>query len=49
MIVGNGLVASAFLPYFAEDPEIMIFASGVSNSRETRKEEFVREEKLLRA
>lgn len=26
----------------------MIFASGVSNSRETRKEEFVREEKLLR-
>ena len=48
MIIGRGLVASAFRPYFGEDPEITVFASGVSNSRETRVEEFLREEMLLR-
>ena len=47
MIIGRGLVASAFLPYFADDPAVTVFASGVSNSRETRQEEFVREEGLL--
>lgn len=48
MIIGRGLVGSAFLPYFAEDPRTVIFASGVSNSRETREEEFLREEHLLK-
>lgn len=48
MIVGRGMVASAFLPYFKDEPEITVFASGVSNSRETREEEFLREEILLR-
>lgn len=47
MIIGNGLVATAFKPYFAEDPEILAFASGVSNSRENREQEFLREKKLL--
>jgi nucleoside-diphosphate-sugar epimerase len=49
MIIGRGLVASAFVPYFENDPEITVFASGVSRSNETRKEEFLREEELLRA
>ncbi|WP_284757514.1 NAD-dependent epimerase/dehydratase family protein [Agrobacterium sp. fls2-241-TYG-188a] len=48
MIVGSGLVAKAFLPYFADDAAITVFASGVSNSSETRAEEFLREETLLR-
>lgn len=49
MIIGRGLVASAFLPYFEYDPEVTVFAAGVSNSSETRQEEFLREENLLRA
>ena len=49
MIVGRGLVASAFRPYFEDDPEVTVFASGVSNSSETRAGEFLREEKLLRS
>lgn len=48
MIVGNGLLAKAFGPHFGGDAEIIIFASGVSNSLETRREEFAREEALLR-
>ncbi len=48
MIVGQGLVASAFQPYFTDDEAITVFASGVSNSRETRQAEFAREEALLR-
>ena len=48
MIIGRGLVASAFLPYFEDDPEVTVFAAGVSNSSETRAEEFLREETLLR-
>lgn len=34
---------------FRSNPEITIFASGVSNSQETRTEEFERERRLLRA
>jgi nucleoside-diphosphate-sugar epimerase len=48
MIVGRGLLAQAFGPHFAEDPRFVIFASGVSNSLETRPEEFAREAALLR-
>jgi nucleoside-diphosphate-sugar epimerase len=47
MIVGNGLVATAFRPWFAKDAGRLVFASGVSNSRETRAEEFARERALL--
>jgi nucleoside-diphosphate-sugar epimerase len=41
MIVGRGLLASAFEPHFARNP-------GVSNSLETSVSEFVREDSLLR-
>jgi nucleoside-diphosphate-sugar epimerase len=46
MIVGKGLIASLFFENDRED--IIFFASGVSNSMETRKEEFLREENLIK-
>ncbi len=45
MIIGKGLIASQFLEVDRED--VIFFASGVSNSSETRKEEFLREQKLV--
>ncbi|XPV67643.1 MAG: hypothetical protein ACNI25_09975 [Halarcobacter sp.] len=47
MIVGNGLIAKEFLEY-SNSKNILIFASGVSNSKEERVDEFLREENLLR-
>jgi len=47
MIVGKGLLAQAFTPHFGTSPDIVIFASGVSNSLESRLEEFERERALL--
>ena len=47
MIVGKGLLAGAFEPRFGTDPDVVVFASGVSNSLETRAEEFARERTLL--
>ena len=49
MIIGNGLLARAFSPFYADDPEVLVFASGVSNSRETCAAEFEREKQLLQA
>jgi len=49
MIVGNGLLARAFAPIYGDNPHITVFASGVSNSRESRPQEFARECGLLRA
>jgi len=46
MIIGNGIIANAVRPYDRED--IVFFASGVSNSLETRTSEFERELSLLR-
>lgn len=48
MIVGKGLLARAFEPCFGEAPDVIVFASGVSNSLETRPGEFAREAALLR-
>jgi hypothetical protein len=45
MIIGDGDIASAI----KDRDDILFFASGVSNSRETSKEEFDREMDLLRA
>lgn len=45
MIIGNGLLASKFREY--KNSNVIIFASGVSNSLETRDCEFEREKKLL--
>ncbi|MEJ2497376.1 MAG: NAD(P)-dependent oxidoreductase, partial [Sulfurovaceae bacterium] len=46
MIIGNGMLAHEFSDY-KDDNDIIIFASGVSNSGETRESEFEREKELL--
>lgn len=47
MVIGNGLIANAFSE-FKDIDNIIIFASGVSNSMETKKKEFNREIDLLK-
>lgn len=47
MIVGNGLIANAFLNY-KNDDNIIIFASGVSNSSDASDLDFKREVNLLK-
>jgi nucleoside-diphosphate-sugar epimerase len=47
MIIGNGLVAKGFAVYQKKE-NVIIFASGVSNSKEQRKKEFEREFNLLK-
>jgi nucleoside-diphosphate-sugar epimerase len=46
MIVGNGMIANVFNERF-EVENVIIFASGVSNSKETRPEEFKKELNLV--
>lgn len=46
MIIGNGLLAKEFNDYYNDD-SIIIFASGVSNSKEDDPKEFEREKFLL--
>jgi nucleoside-diphosphate-sugar epimerase len=48
MLVGGGLIARAFAE-FGANPDIKIFASGVSNSLETSRDEFSRERNLLQS
>ena len=48
MIVGRGLLARAFEAHFGGTTDVVVFASGVSNSLETRPSEFAREAALLR-
>ncbi|SHE72144.1 NAD-dependent epimerase/dehydratase family protein [Chryseobacterium vrystaatense] len=45
MIIGNGILANALRPFDTKD--IIFFASGVSNSLETKTSEFTRELNLL--
>ncbi len=45
MIIGRGLIANLFTEVDLD--EVVFFASGVSNSSETRKEEFLREQNLV--
>lgn len=47
MLIGNGMLAKG-LKAFEGDQEILIFASGVSNSKETDRNEFQREFELLK-
>lgn len=47
MVVGNGLIASAFAEFQQKD-DYLIFASGVSNSLETKPAAFKREFDLLK-
>jgi len=47
MIVGKGLLANAFEQHYGRRSDVVVFASGVSNSGERRVEEFERERNLL--
>jgi len=47
MVVGNGLIASVFKEEYKDRDDVVIFASGVSNSLETDVDQFHREENLL--
>jgi len=47
MIIGNGLLASGFYESIDLFDDCVIFASGVSNSKETREKEFNREKDLI--
>jgi nucleoside-diphosphate-sugar epimerase len=47
MVIGDGMIASAFIRSGAENWRCIIFASGVSNSLETDPEEYIKEEELL--
>ena len=47
MIIGNGLIANAFKPYFEKEPNFIIYASGVSNSQGHCKKAFLREREML--
>lgn len=47
MIIGNGLLAKAYAPLFADQHDVIVFASGVSNSRETSDEPYARERQML--
>jgi len=46
MVIGNGMIAKRFYPY-EKNPDIIIFASGVSNSKNKNIAEFNRELDLL--
>jgi len=46
MVIGNGMIANRFSDY-REDSDTVIFASGVSNSKDTVEEHFTRESRLL--
>lgn len=48
MIIGNGMIARRF-DEFKNDDDVLIFASGVSNSKETRPEPFERESQLVKS
>lgn len=47
MIVGTGLLAQAFQSRYANNDEVVIFASGVSNSLESDASAFAKEQTLL--
>lgn len=46
MVIGSGMMARAF-QHLSADPSVLIFASGVSNSKEKDPVAFVRERELL--
>ena len=47
MVVGNGLISKSFIDYI-NNTDYLIFASGVSNSKEDRDSEFERELNLIK-
>lgn len=49
MIVGNGLLARSFARLYADRDDVLVFASGVSNSTESDPSAFAREQRILQA
>jgi len=47
MVIGNGMIANSFAAY-KDNKDIIIFASGVSNSKDTVEDNFLREFTLLK-
>jgi nucleoside-diphosphate-sugar epimerase len=47
MIIGSGLLARAFTPFYAQRNDVCIYAAGVSNSSCTDAHEFLRERERL--
>lgn len=47
MIIGNGLIASTFKNEYEHSKNVLIFASGVSNSLSSLEDDFAREKRLL--
>jgi nucleoside-diphosphate-sugar epimerase len=47
MIVGTGMLARAFAARFADDPRVLVYAAGVSNSGCTDEREFAREKRAF--
>jgi nucleoside-diphosphate-sugar epimerase len=47
MVIGSGLLANAFTPFFLESEDICIYTAGVSNSSCTDIREFAREHQRL--
>lgn len=47
MVIGNGLIAKQFLPNYKDSREVLIFASGVSNSKCVEMKEYAREYDLV--
>lgn len=47
IIIGNGLIANSFKRHLKGDENLVVFASGVSNSSENDDQEYEREKKLL--
>ena len=47
MIIGNGLIAKSFIKFYEDDPDKIVFASGVSNSQNNQSKDFMREEMML--
>lgn len=48
MIIGRGLISTVFEKEYINNDNVIIFASGVSNSKETREAEFNREFNLIK-
>ena len=48
MIIGSGFIANSFRKFYFDKKNILIFASGVSNSKEKRNKNFEREVNLLK-
>ncbi len=48
MIIGNGMLAKGFTALYQDDDNVVIFASGVSDSQTTSVESYQREESLLK-